>query len=51
MQATRTRDLVVIREIDGGEYSNHLEHESVPGVVESLKVVFAAKSYRIASRL
>jgi len=40
-------DLVVIREQTEGEYSN-LEHESVPGVVESLKVVTATKSYRIA---
>jgi len=40
-------DLVVIREQTEGEYSN-LEHESVPGVVESLKVVTAKKSHRIA---
>merc|ERR1712059_94186 len=40
-------DLVVIREQLEGEYSC-LEHESVPGVVESLKVVSARKSLRIA---
>jgi len=40
-------DLVVIREQTEGEYSC-LEHESVPGVVECLKVVTAQKSYRIA---
>jgi len=40
-------DLVVIREQTEGEYSC-LEHESVPGVVECLKVVTAEKSYRIA---
>lgn len=40
-------DLVVIRENTEGEYSG-LEHESVPGVVESLKIVTKAKSERIA---
>jgi len=40
-------DLVIIREQTEGEYSC-LEHESVPGVVESLKVVTAKKSIRIA---
>lgn len=40
-------DLVVIREQTEAEYSC-LEHESVPGVVECLKVVTADKSYRIA---
>jgi len=40
-------DLVVIREQTEGEYSC-LEHESVPGVVECLKIVTAEKSYRIA---
>jgi len=40
-------DLVVIREQTEGEYSC-LEHQSVPGVVESLKVVTARKSLRIA---
>jgi len=40
-------DFVVIREQTEGEYSA-LEHESVPGVVECLKVVTAEKSRRIA---
>ena len=40
-------DLVIIREQTEGEYAC-LEHESVPGVVECLKVVTATKSYRIA---
>jgi len=40
-------DLVVIREQTEGEYSC-LEHESVPGVVESLKLVTERKSLRIA---
>ena len=40
-------DFVVIREMTEGEYSA-LEHESVPGVVECLKVVTAEKSRRIA---
>jgi len=40
-------DLVLIREQTEGEYSA-LEHESVPGVVECLKIVTAAKSERIA---
>jgi len=40
-------DLVVIREQTEGEYSC-LEHESVPGIVESLKVVTDKKSLRIA---
>jgi len=40
-------DFVVIREQTEGEYSA-LEHESVPGVVECLKVVTADKSRRIA---
>jgi len=40
-------DLVVIREQTEGEYSC-LEHESVPGIVESLKVVTGKKSLRIA---
>ena len=38
-------DLVVVREQTEGEYSC-LEHMSVPGVVESYKVVTAAKSLR-----
>jgi len=40
-------DTVIIREQTEGEYSA-IEHESVKGVVESLKVVTAEKSYRIA---
>lgn len=40
-------DMVVIREQTEGEFSA-LEHESVPGVVECLKVVTAKKSMRIA---
>ncbi|CCE62796.1 hypothetical protein TPHA_0D01560 [Tetrapisispora phaffii CBS 4417] len=40
-------DLVVIRENTEGEYSG-LEHESVPGVVESLKIITKPKTERIA---
>uniref|UniRef100_A0A7S0T8F3 Isopropylmalate dehydrogenase-like domain-containing protein n=1 Tax=Erythrolobus madagascarensis TaxID=708628 RepID=A0A7S0T8F3_9RHOD len=40
-------DTVVIRENTEGEYSG-LEHEVVPGVVESLKIISAEKSTRIA---
>jgi len=40
-------DTVIIREQTEGEYSC-IEHESVKGVVECLKVVTAEKSYRIA---
>lgn len=40
-------DFVVIREQTEGEYSA-LEHESVPGVVESLKIITRVKSERIA---
>jgi len=40
-------DLVIVREQTEGEYSC-LEHESVSGVVESLKLVTAKKSIRIA---
>ncbi|CAK8688706.1 unnamed protein product [Clavelina lepadiformis] len=40
-------DIVVIREQTEGEYSA-LEHESVPGVIESLKIITRAKSERIA---
>jgi len=40
-------DLIVIREQTEGEYSA-LEHESVKGVVECLKIVTAEKSRRIA---
>jgi len=46
---TRHNDLnfVIIREQTEGEYSS-LEHESVPGVVESLKIITRANSTRIA---
>lgn len=40
-------DMVIIRENTEGEYSG-LEHESVPGVVESLKVVTTEGAHRIA---
>ncbi|XP_039263751.2 isocitrate dehydrogenase [NAD] subunit gamma, mitochondrial-like [Styela clava] len=40
-------DIRIIRENTEGEYSS-LEHESMPGVVESLKIITAEKSYRIA---
>lgn len=40
-------DIVVVREQTEGEYSA-LEHETVPGVVECLKVITAKKSQRIA---
>jgi len=40
-------DVAVIREQTEGEYSS-LEHEVVPGVVESLKIVTRSKSERIA---
>jgi isocitrate dehydrogenase (NAD+) len=40
-------DFVIIREQTEGEYSS-LEHESVAGVVESLKIVTRANSMRIA---
>uniref|UniRef100_A0A8C5HZB2 Isocitrate dehydrogenase [NAD] subunit, mitochondrial n=1 Tax=Gouania willdenowi TaxID=441366 RepID=A0A8C5HZB2_GOUWI len=40
-------DLVIIREQTEGEYSS-LEHESVPGVIECLKIITRAKSRRIA---
>lgn len=40
-------DCVVIRESTEGEYSA-LEHETIPGVVECLKVVTEKKSMRIA---
>ncbi|XP_015261056.1 PREDICTED: isocitrate dehydrogenase [NAD] subunit gamma, mitochondrial [Gekko japonicus] len=47
--ATRHRDIdiLVVRENTEGEYSN-LEHESVSGVVESLKIITKTKSLRIA---
>ncbi|CAH0597719.1 unnamed protein product [Chrysodeixis includens] len=40
-------DCIIIREQTEGEYSA-LEHEGVPGVVECLKIITAAKSERIA---
>ena len=40
-------DIVTIRESSEGEYSQ-IEHEIIPGVVESIKVVTAEKSRRIA---
>ncbi|KAI0223518.1 Isocitrate dehydrogenase [NAD] subunit beta, mitochondrial [Lamellibrachia satsuma] len=40
-------DFVIIREMTEGEYSA-LEHESVPGVIECLKIVTREKSTRIA---
>jgi isocitrate dehydrogenase (NAD+) len=40
-------DFVIIRENTEGEYSG-LEHQSYPGVVESLKIMTAVKSERIA---
>ncbi|XP_052782098.1 isocitrate dehydrogenase [NAD] subunit gamma 1, mitochondrial-like isoform X3 [Mya arenaria] len=40
-------DMVLIRENTEGEYSN-LEHENVPGVIESLKIITEAKSSHIA---
>lgn len=40
-------DLVMIRENTEGEYSQ-IEHESVDGVVETLKIVTRANSERIA---
>ncbi|CAB3227660.1 unnamed protein product [Arctia plantaginis] len=40
-------DCIIIREQTEGEYSA-LEHESVPGVVECLKIITAVKSQRIA---
>jgi isocitrate dehydrogenase (NAD+) len=43
-------DIAIIRENTEGEYSG-LEHESYPGVVESLKVITKAKSERIARLL
>ncbi|XP_012862415.1 isocitrate dehydrogenase [NAD] subunit gamma, mitochondrial-like [Echinops telfairi] len=40
-------DIIAIRENTEGEYSN-LEHEGVPGVVETLKITTKSKSLRIA---
>lgn len=47
--ATRHKDVdfAIIRENTEGEYSG-LEHQSFPGVVESLKIMTAAKTERIA---
>uniref|UniRef100_A0AAX7VZF4 Isocitrate dehydrogenase [NAD] subunit, mitochondrial n=1 Tax=Astatotilapia calliptera TaxID=8154 RepID=A0AAX7VZF4_ASTCA len=43
----RNIDIITIRENTEGEYSS-LEHESVPGVVECLKIITRTKSLRIA---
>lgn len=40
-------DILIIRENTEGEYSS-LEHESVPGVIESYKIITREKSMRIA---
>merc|ERR1712183_965106 len=40
-------DVIVIREQTEGEYSS-LEHESIPGVIEMIKVVSQKKTERIA---
>ncbi|XP_027040785.1 isocitrate dehydrogenase [NAD] subunit beta, mitochondrial-like isoform X1 [Pocillopora damicornis] len=40
-------DMIIIREQTEGEYTS-LEHESVPGVVEMIKVITKKKSERIA---
>ena len=40
-------DFAIIRENTEGEYSG-LEHQSYPGVIESLKIMTLAKSERIA---
>jgi isocitrate dehydrogenase (NAD+) len=40
-------DIIIIRENTEGEYSG-LEHESVSGVVESLKIITRKKSQQIA---
>ncbi|XP_072552766.1 isocitrate dehydrogenase [NAD] subunit gamma, mitochondrial-like isoform X1 [Salminus brasiliensis] len=40
-------DIMIIRENTEGEYSS-LEHENVPGVVESLKIITRVNSLRIA---
>ncbi|KAF7651578.1 hypothetical protein LDENG_00108930 [Lucifuga dentata] len=51
LSGVRTRhgniDIMIIRENTEGEYSS-LEHENVPGVVESLKIITRTKSLRIA---
>ncbi|XP_030224110.1 isocitrate dehydrogenase [NAD] subunit gamma, mitochondrial isoform X3 [Gadus morhua] len=43
----RNIDIMIIRENTEGEYSS-LEHESVPGVVECLKIITRVNSLRIA---
>lgn len=43
----RDIDILIVRENTEGEYSS-LEHESVAGVVESLKIITAGRSRRIA---
>uniref|UniRef100_A0A8C2T495 Isopropylmalate dehydrogenase-like domain-containing protein n=1 Tax=Coturnix japonica TaxID=93934 RepID=A0A8C2T495_COTJA len=43
----RDIDILIVRENTEGEYSS-LEHESVSGVVESLKIITAGRSRRIA---
>nr|XP_060148553.1 isocitrate dehydrogenase [NAD] subunit gamma, mitochondrial isoform X1 [Globicephala melas] len=43
----RDIDILIVRENTEGEYSS-LEHESVAGVVESLKIITEARSLRIA---
>ncbi|XP_036616864.1 isocitrate dehydrogenase [NAD] subunit gamma 1, mitochondrial-like [Trichosurus vulpecula] len=40
-------DILIVRENTEGEYSS-LEHESVSGMVESLKIITKAKSLRVA---
>lgn len=40
-------DLVIVRQNTEGEYAM-LEHESVPGVVESMKVITRSNSERVA---
>lgn len=47
MRAMQNIDCVIIREQTEGEYSA-LEHESVDGVVECLKIITSKKSMRIA---
>ncbi|XP_016057127.1 PREDICTED: isocitrate dehydrogenase [NAD] subunit gamma, mitochondrial-like [Miniopterus natalensis] len=43
----RDIDILVVRENTEGEYSN-LEYESVKGVIQSLKIITAARSRRVA---
>ncbi|KAI0463271.1 isocitrate dehydrogenase (NAD(+)) idh1 [Komagataella kurtzmanii] len=45
--ALKDIDMVLVRENTEGEYSG-LEHQSVPGVVESLKIISKYKTERIA---